>query len=185
MARDYKYRTTPQKKKAPIPGWLWAVAGQVVGAFITGLVWLKMDAGDAVEGEWVGAKPDRTPQRAPEKPPVTELPPPKPRFEFYEKLQREEVLVPDEQLELRSRVNETARYEVQVGSFSKSADAERLKAQLALLGIETRGTEARLGDGNVRHRVIAGPYLGRSALEKVRQQLKSNGYSGFLVRAVN
>jgi len=185
MARDYKYRASPTKKKKAAPPWLWLLVGLLVGAFAVGLAWLKMDAEEPNGEEWIGAKPDRQPQRVEPKQKVpNDLPPHKPRFEFFDKLGRQEVLVPDEQLELRSEVEKTARYEVQVGSFVKPADAERLKAELALLGIETRVAEARLGLGKVRYRVIAGPYLGRSMLDKVRRQLKSNGHNSLLVRAV-
>lgn len=184
MPRDYKYRASAKKKKTSAPAWLWMLVGLVVGAFVMGLAWLKLESEDANGQEWVGAKPDRQPQRVESKKSV-EVPPHKPRFEFYEKLGRQEVLVPDEQLDLRSEVEKTARYEVQVGSFVKSADAERLKAELALLGIETRVAEARIAPGKVRYRVIAGPFLGRSELDKVRRQLKSNGHGSLLVRVVN
>ncbi len=183
MARDYKYRASPRRKKKNAPAWLWMLVGLLVGAFVMGLAWLKLDSGQENGEEWVGAKPDRQPQRVESKKSV-EVPPHKPRFEFYEKLGSQEVLVPDEQLDLRSEVEKTARYEVQVGSFVKSSDAERLKAELALLGIETRVAEARIAAGKVRFRVIAGPFLGRSALDKVRSQLKSNGHGELLVRIV-
>jgi cell division protein FtsN len=184
MARDYKYRASPRRKKKSAPAWLWMLVGLLVGAFVMGLVWLKLDSSQENGDEWVGAKPDRQPQRVEPKKPVVDVPPHKPRFEFYDKLGRQEVLVPDDQLDLRSEVEKTARYEVQVGSFVKSSDAERLKAELALLGIETRVAEARIAAGKVRYRVIAGPFLGRSALDKVRSQLKSNGHLELLVRVV-
>ena len=61
--------------------------------------------------------------------------------------------------------------------------ALRAAAQLALLGVETRVSEARLDTG-LRYLVIAGPYLGRSALDKVRSLLRQNGHQGLLVRVV-
>lgn len=184
MARDYKYRAAPKKKKQSAPAWLWMLVGLLVGAFVVGLAWLKLESDDTQGEDWVGAKPDRQPQRLEPVKPEVDLPEHKPRFKFYEKLGRQEVLVPDEQLELRSEVEKTARYEVQVGSFAKPTDAERMKAELALLGIETRVAEARIGAGKVRYRVIAGPFLGRSVLDKVRKQLKANGHSQLLVRAI-
>jgi cell division protein FtsN len=185
MARDYKYRASQRKKKKTAPAWLWMLVGLLLGAFVMGLAWLKLDSGEHNGEEWVGAKPDRQPQRVEPKKPSVDVPPHKPRFEFYDKLGRQEVLVPDEQLDLRSTVDKTARYEVQVGSFAKPADAERLKAELALLGIETRVAEARIAAGKVSHRVIAGPFLGRSSLDKVRAQLKSNGHANLLVRVIH
>ena len=184
MARDYKYRAAPRGKKQAAPAWLWLLVGLMLGAFVMGLAWLKLDSGQEKGAEWVGAKPDRQPQRVESKKTQAQVPPHRPRFEFYDKLGRQEVMVPEEQLDLRSSVDETARYELQVGSFARPPDAERLKAELALRGIETRVAEARIGAGKVRHRVIAGPFLGRSALDKVRKQLKGNGHSRLLVRVI-
>jgi cell division protein FtsN len=183
MPRDYKYRAAQKKQKKPAPAWLWMLVGLVLGGFVTWLVWLKQDAAPD-DQDWVGAKPDRQPQRVEKERAPAQVPPHKPRFEFFDELREKEVLVPEEQLDLRSNTaDETARYELQIGSFTRTADAERLKAQLALLGVETRVSEARIDTG-VRYRVIAGPYLGRSALDKVRSLLRQNGHQGLLVRVV-
>jgi len=186
MPRDYKYRASPRKKKQSAPAWLWMLVGLVLGAFVMGLAWLKLSAPEP-EQKWVGAEPDRPPQAVEPRRPEAELPPHKPRFEFYDKLGRQEVLVPDEQLDLRpggEADDPTARYVIQVGSFAKPADAERVKAELALLGIETRVAEATLDAGTVRYRVLAGPFLGRTALDRVRAMLKQNGYAQLLIKVV-
>lgn len=184
MPRDYKYRAAQKKQKKPVPAWLWILVGLLLGAFVMGLAWLKLDSVDRQEAKWVGAKPDRQPQRVEKGKPLTEVPAPKPRFDFYQDLRDKEVLVPDDQLDLRtSRKDETARFQVQVGSFASPADAERLKAELALLGVETRISRAH-ASGKQWYRVVAGPYLGRSELDKVRSRLKENGHRQLLVRIV-
>jgi len=188
MSRDYKHRAAPRRKKASrgAPAWLWMLVGLLLGAFIVGLIWLKLEAPVADE-EWIGAKPDRPPQSAPEKSPVPEIPPYKPRYRFYDELGQKQVVVPEEQLDRREnldKVDPTARYLIQIGSFARPADADRLQAELALRGIETRITKASLAGGKERYRVQAGPYLGHSELDTARNQLKRNGYRDLLVRII-
>jgi cell division protein FtsN len=66
-------------------------------------------------------------------------------------------------------------YLVQVGSFRRASDAERLKAELALLGISSRVEKATIPSGETYHRVRTGPYADQAALDKVRALLKRNG----------
>ena len=66
-------------------------------------------------------------------------------------------------------------YVVQVGSFSRTADAERLRAQLAQLGISTGIQSATLPNGKTTHRVRTGAYASKQEAEKIRSVLKSHG----------
>lgn len=186
MPRDYKPRSSRRsKQRRGVPGWLWALAGLLLGLFIMGLVWLKLETPERAR-EWIGGKPDDPPRTAPRKEEVTrpQIPEYKPRYQFYDELRRKEVVIPEEQLEARETADPTAQYLVQVGSFARPEDADRLQAELALLGIETRVSKARLEGGRVRYRVQAGPYLGRSALDRARRRLKRNGYRDLLVRII-
>lgn len=66
-------------------------------------------------------------------------------------------------------------YVVQAGSFSRAADAERLKAELALLGLSTSVQSATLANGKTTHRVRTGGYASKQEAEKVRALLKKHG----------
>lgn len=70
---------------------------------------------------------------------------------------------------------------VQVGSFKRGADAERLKAELALLGIPSRVQVATIPSGETYHRVRAGPYPDRGAVDQVRGFLKRHGKDSMTV----
>lgn len=186
MPRDYKYRVNQKEQLRGAPAWIWMLAGLLIGAFVMGLVWLKLDDKPSDE-RWVGAPPDRAPQGDDEVEEVVEVPPHKPRFDFWDQLKRQEVVVPEEQLDLRDDPavsDATSQYLIQAGSFTKSTDAERARAEMALLGIETKVSEARLANGRVAYRVVAGPYLGRSALDRARARLRDNGYRQLLVRII-
>jgi cell division protein FtsN len=186
VPRDYKHRAHKKPKKRPLPGWLWLLTGLLLGGFIVGLVWLQGQS-EQIGGDWVGVRPDRPPQGAAEPPTrgAEVPPPPKPRFDFYNMLPEMEVAVPDEPVEERVPANEpsmtSAGYLVQVGSFKRNADADRVRAQLALLGIEARVVSARIGPQDIRYRVRSGPYRDRAALDRLRQRLAENGYKPILI----
>lgn len=188
MPRDYKHRAQRKPSKKPLPGWLWLLTGVLLGGLVFGLAWLKGQSSDA-GGEWVGAKPDRPPQGKVAVAPRVEVPePPKPRFDFYNMLPKMEVVVPDDELDQESAgaaagVNaEPATFLVQVGSFRRTEDADRLKAQLALLGFEAKVVSARISAQDTRYRVRTGPYRGREALNKARKRLTDNGIKGIVIR---
>jgi cell division protein FtsN len=189
VPRDYKHRAQRKPSKKPLPAWLWLLTGLLLGGFIVGLVWLRGQSQD-VGGGWVGAQPDRPPQGPVREAPAAENPPPpKPRFDFYNLLPKMEVVVPDEELgapapaaTAPSEPAGTERYLVQVGSFREAADADRLKAQLALLGFEARVVAARLENRETRYRVRLGPHEGRDAVNAVRTRLGENGFQGIVIR---
>lgn len=66
-------------------------------------------------------------------------------------------------------------YLLQVGSFKRAADAERMKAELAMLGISTRVEPVTMNTGEVYHRVRTGPFQGKQAMEEARKALKRHG----------
>jgi cell division protein FtsN len=72
-------------------------------------------------------------------------------------------------------------YLVQIGSFRKASDAERLKAKLALLGIQARIQQVTV-NGKAYHRVRAGPYKGKQEVNKTRTRLSSNGLESIAIK---
>jgi cell division protein FtsN len=73
-------------------------------------------------------------------------------------------------------------YVLQVGSFRKSSDAERLKAQLAMLGIQTSIQTVTIASGQTYHRVRTGSYTKADA-NALRSRLKSNGHDPMMMKA--
>ncbi len=66
-------------------------------------------------------------------------------------------------------------YMVQIASLRTAADAERLKAQLALQGIHAKVQSVTVNGKDTYHRVQAGPYQGKQAANEVRNLLKAKG----------
>jgi cell division protein FtsN len=99
-----------------------------------------------------------------------------PQFDFYEILPQYEVVVPEVETAaspaVRSRpVEEPGSYVLQAGSFSALDDADRLKANLALLGIESRIQRVTIDDDTF-HRVRIGPISDLDRLNRIRRQLR-------------
>lgn len=191
MAADYKHRAAgsrkPQQKSSC---WTWLLVGFVLGGFSVGLAWLKLGGGLDGGSGWIGAKPDKEPasasvvassQEAESEPTF--------RFDFYDRLSKIEVVVPDDELVAEEppagspvqAEGPPAQYLLQVGSFRKPADADRLKAQLTLLGFEAGIARAGSQDRVEFYRVRVGPYGGLKAMETARKRLAENGFKKTLV----
>jgi cell division protein FtsN len=71
---------------------------------------------------------------------------------------------------------------LQVGAFQKSADADNLKARLAMLGFEANVAEVTVPDKGVMHRVRIGPYASVEELNRARNQLSQSSIPATVVR---
>jgi cell division protein FtsN len=109
-----------------------------------------------------------------------------PQFDFYEILPQYEVVVPEVETAAtptaRSKpVEEPGSYVLQAGSFSALDDADRLKANLALLGIESRIQRVTIDDDTF-HRVRIGPITDLDRLNRIRRQLRDAGVDTMLMK---
>src|SRR5882672_10316037 len=122
-----------------------------------------------------GRVPDKAPpadQKLPEAPKAAKAED-KPRFDFYRILPGREEPVTERQM--REAAN-------QAGSFQNPADADNLKARLALMGLEASVEPANLAEKGVWYRVRLGPYTRVDEINRIRQQLTQNGVDASLVR---
>jgi cell division protein FtsN len=71
---------------------------------------------------------------------------------------------------------------LQAGAFQSAADADNLKARLALLGFEATIVTTKSGDKGTWHRVRVGPYTSVEELNRTRDSLKQNGVPTTLVK---
>ncbi|HSC83102.1 MAG TPA: SPOR domain-containing protein [Pseudomonas sp.] len=75
----------------------------------------------------------------------------------------------------------TTQYFLQAGSFRKREDADKVRAQLILLG-----QSVQVESGKVREetwfRVLVGPYASREELSGAQKQLAASGYSNLLLQ---
>jgi cell division protein FtsN len=171
------------KKKQPMPGWVWMSFGLAIGLSVAGAIYIRdwqAPTGDS-------SAPPVAPTIAKSKPqsPEPEAEP-EHRFQFYEMLPNFEVVIPEEEESARPDVRPTpvespGIYVLQAGSFSSYADADRVKAQLALLGIVS-GIQKISIDDKVYHRVRIGPVEDLSRLNALRQQLRQAQVEVMVIR---
>jgi cell division protein FtsN len=181
------------------PGWIWLLAGMLVGL---GLAWylfakgyIPQPSAATVEAETqapadAGDDAEIAPARQEPK---------KSRYDFFTVLPEMEVVVPEAELNERTRAQtraETAQddgaatppapvdadqYLLQVGSFRTAGDAEQMKAQLALLGISARVQSVTVNDA-AWHRVRVGPVNGARQAEAMRRRLADNGIESLVMK---
>ena len=109
----------------------------------------------------------------------------KPRFDFYKILPATEEPATDRTPKDAAKpapagVKET--FFLQAGAFQNPADADNLKARLALLGVEASIQATTLPDKGVWHRVRVGPYTSVEELNRTRDALKQNGVDTTLIK---
>ncbi len=93
-------------------------------------------------------------------------------FDFYKILPGWEEAVTDREFKPKAAQTSKEIYFLQVAAFPKAADADNLKARLALSGIESKIQTAQLPDGGIWHRVRIGPFSDQNELSNSRDALK-------------
>jgi cell division protein FtsN len=188
MPRDYKHRTQQQhyrRKAAPSRGgeWRWLLVVGLVAAFAAFLIYLR----SATPSHEI-PPPVKQVVVKPQKP----KPAPKPRkpfeptFDFYTILPEQEVVVSEPEIKTRAREesigkNKDAHYVIQAGSFRNRQDAEKVKARLALLGIEAK-IEAAKNGATTWNRVKIGPLSKMAKVDAIRSRLHAQGIDAVVMQ---
>ncbi|MDX1594921.1 MAG: SPOR domain-containing protein [Gammaproteobacteria bacterium] len=194
MSRDFARSASPSRGRARTP------PRSAKGPFLLGLtlgltvalgVFL-VDHGYVHLDELFGETPTASNPPQPRANPAA-----RPRFDFYTILPEMEVVIPEEPAaeipperpvaprEARSDVaSPPAReggYVLQAGSFRSAADADGLKAQLALLGYQASIQTVTINQ-DTYHRVRLGPYATRERADAARARLNENDVATMLLR---
>lgn len=74
------------------------------------------------------------------------------------------------------------RYYLQTGAFQKRDEAENMKAQLALIGVDATISEATIQDKGKMYRVRSGPYNKADDMNRVRAQMSQGGIQATVVK---
>lgn len=179
-----------------LPGWAMLTIGLIIGLFVAFLIYLddmdqppnaavqsqdsdsdsdaQTSASDSGEGEKDG-----------------------PRFEFYSILPELEVVVPDfggksddtqgdgsdagTSDPAPAEVTDGGRYYLQAGSFREAKQADRMKAEIALIGLDVSIQEVQI-NGDPWHRVRVGPYTSTAKLQAAQRRLRENDIEYLVMR---
>lgn len=181
MAKDYKNRAQRSRKKTPqasVSAWKWLTVFILIALFVYFLVFLRSLAGkdEAKQLAIPVETPSQQSQAAAKSKEAKK--PPEPRFDFYTILPEKEVVVPDHEIKTRTREEQVGKtkaviYLLQAGSFRDYKEADKLKAQLALMGIESTIEKAQIGD-TIWNRIKIGPFKNLSRVNSIRAQLRAN-----------
>lgn len=187
--KDFKERPARKapprqpRKNAGGARWPWFGAGLCVGAAATAAL-LLYEPGIKAPGPGARSAAPAAPAEAT-------------RFEFYTLLPEKEIAIPEAELDkpapapvaaptaphapsasatpaIADASAQSTRYLLQVGSFRRLEDADRLKARLALMGLQSSIQTVSIDGTETWHRVRVGPYTGRSDLDRARATLKEN-----------
>lgn len=186
--RDYKNTGVQDKKKAkpatrkknPVQQdrmqWIHFVVGYVLGAVTVGAVWLAISDRQAAMLHRATTPAAESSTSAPERGKSKVV------FDFPEKLRQMEVVIPDDELDVKgNRTDQRVDYILQVASFRNLADADQLKARIALLGQHAYILKAD-AEGSAWHRVRIGPFPTMAALHKVRSELRRHDIQGIVLQ---
>lgn len=199
MSRDYaKNRRKPTRKsrnrsaarrpRSNAPGWVWLFCGLCIGLVVAAGVYV-FGRPSGSGGVQIAGVPGavQIPDAAAD---AGQAKPLEPRFAFYEMLPNYEVVIPEEEYTEETgpsqtttpKVAEPGRYVIQAGSFSTYDDADRRKAGLALLGVESTIEKVELDDGRVFFRVRTLPVNALDRLNDVLKLLRENSIDTLVMR---
>jgi cell division protein FtsN len=178
MARDYK----PKRKRpgSGFPGWIGALCGLAAGLVIAAAVYVK-DHRPEAPGVKVAPKIDKKRSRGGDSPDTdsADAGAPDDSAKF-------EVVVPEKDKDVRPdtrAVPETRNgtYVLQAGSYKNFADADRVRAKLALQGVESKVQKVSV-DNDTWHRIRIGPISNLDELNRLRSILRKADVDVLVIR---
>jgi cell division protein FtsN len=187
MARDYKPRRKP---KGAFSGWIGVALGLAAGLAVAALVYVK-DHKSPVTATQL-ARADKKRSHNSEQPPDPDgadaagADDAGTSYDFYSSLPKFEVVVPEKEKDVRPDIRavpETRRgtYVLQAGSYKNFADADRVRAKLALQGVESKVQKVSV-DSDTWHRIRIGPISDLDQLNRLRTILRKADVDVLVIR---
>ncbi len=192
MGRDYKHRGKSKASQGEAPGWQWLLAGLCMGLVVALAVFVyDRRPGGVVDPAL--QRPTPTPRvEASSDEPEDALEEQDRGFDFYDLLPNFEMVIPEREEAIAPTPGaepapppRPGAYVLQAGSFQNIADAERMKATLALQGFESRIEKVSINSGDrvqEWHRVRIGPFDNTARVDDIRRQLRNANIDVLLIR---
>lgn len=198
MPKDYAKTPKPGNTRS-LPGWLWMLGGLGIGLFVALLVYINNNTDVAHKTDLSaslnkifdeGVKATRKAGEKTKAKVAQAIKESRPKFDFYTILPELEVAIPEEELIKKAHSgkkamrgkNDASRYILQAGSFRNPAQADRLKAQLAMQGIVANIQPVKINDHDTWYRVRIGPLHNIATLNRTRRRLQENHIASMVVK---
>jgi cell division protein FtsN len=191
VARDYKH--SKRGGAGSLSGIAGFVLGLAIGLVVAVGVYL-FDRRPAARLAQEAAPMTRDEAPAPAKPaPASAAQDAETQFEFYEMLPKFEVVIPEEQegaaapaagpgtAAATGPVDKPGAYILQAGSFRNHADADRVRALIAMQGVESKIQKVTI-DRDTWHRVRVGPITNLKQLEDTRSKLRNARIDALVIK---
>jgi cell division protein FtsN len=185
-ARDYRKGAARRLRgaSAGFSGWTGVALGLALGLAVAAGVWHYKSR---PLGEVVAAKRKTpAPQSARDEAPDKEPPGSGTEYTFYDRLKNFEVVIPEKEKDVRRDLKPAPEtrpgtYVLQAGSYRNFADADRVRAQLALQGVESKVQKVTV-DTDTWHRVRVGPITNLAELNRIRTRLRQADVDALVIR---
>ena len=159
MSQDFaKRHSATDQSGRPLSQFSFFITGFIAGIFVSFLVYLWQSIPDDPETQNI-PKPDTTTK-------VEEM-----QWDFYEIFPKSEVPIIEEyESGEQVKVEDSFAYILQTGSFNTVNDANEMRAELLLMGLDAFIREVEV-EGETWHRVIVGPLGTDLALNRAQDKL--------------
>jgi cell division protein FtsN len=185
MPRDYKHA---KRRRSAAGSGLSGLAGFAVGLALGLSVALAVYLYDRRPAARVA---QTAPIATDEEAPTTPTPAPasqraETQYDFYEMLPKFEVVIPEQEGRVPEQtssgaVQKPGAYILQAGSFRNYADADRMRALIAMQGLESKVQKVTI-DKDTWHRVRVGPITNLQRLEDARSKLRQARIDALVIR---
>jgi len=189
MARDYKHAEVFSSATKPLPFWIWIFAAVAISGFVGLIYYLdQYERAKTIAQHVDSSEAQTTNQKEPQAKPTEKT---KSRFDFYKLLPKLSVDVPKSETtdrqpnkagDQKSDSVPAFSYILQAGSFKEFHEADRLKASLALIGIQANIEKVTLNQSEVWHRVRIGPLSSEREMNKIRNQLRTKNIEPIMLK---
>ena len=177
----------PVAKAKPVKWWMWLLIPAVVFAFIFALFKLSQVTPEegstpVVKKEKVAPKKVSEPKKTPPKVVKKDVKKvdAKENFEFYQILQDSEVDTSHvDAYKSTPRGEQDFLYMIQAASFRNDKDADRMRADLILSGMDTSIRKTIGKNGQPWYRVVIGPFASRSKMNRAKDKLANKDIQAY------
>jgi cell division protein FtsN len=183
-ARDYRKGAARRARAGGgFSGWAGLAAGLGLGLVVAAGVWQykSRPPADAAAARTRKPAPMSARDESPEKEPASGG-----GYTFYDRLKNFEVVIPEKDKDVHRDLRPAPEtrpgtYVLQAGSYKNFVDADRVRAQLALAGVESKVQKVTV-DTDTWHRVRIGPISNLDELNRIRTRLRQADVDALVIR---